>query len=170
MAKNRTVWVTLPDGSRVTREEGFQAWLAKTEAQMDLEFLNDDLTDLPDDPYNAAGLDMVEQHLIKNYPDSDDILADRDMMDQYVRFVGECFVRGLGYSWTCLPGYQSRGPIEFAVEREDIDSYLEVPRLVTMAAHRQTGEEWSYVYGYSVEDIEKLATLDNTISQASPLD
>lgn len=152
----KTVWITLPDGTRVTREEGFHAWLAKTEAQMDLEFLHDDLTDLPADPYNTIGLDMVEKHLIDHYPDSDDILADRDMMDQYVRFLGESFVRGLAFSWTCMPGYQSAGSTEFAVEREDIDCYLEIPRLVTAAAHHQTGKEWSYVYGFMVRDIEKL--------------
>lgn len=52
------------------RDDGFAAWLAKTDYQLEFEFLDGDVPSMPEPPFSAEGLRAAEAELLRRYSDS----------------------------------------------------------------------------------------------------
>jgi hypothetical protein len=135
-------------GGAVSRDEGFQSWLAMNDYLLDCEFLAGDVPGMPDDPYSEAGLRLAEAEMLRQFSGTDDVLApaNREMFDKFIRFLGATFVNGLGFQWTNKPVGYDDGKAYIAVEMPRIDTQLSIPSLVTAAAKRRTGDEWAFVF------------------------
>ncbi len=139
---------TSREGSTVSRDEGFRAWLAMSDYLLDCEFLAGDVVGVPDDPYSEVGLRVAEAEMLRRFSGIDDALtpANSDMFDKFIRFVGAAFVNGLGFQWTSKPAGHDDGRAYIAVEMPGINTQLSIPSLVTAAADRRTGDEWEFVF------------------------
>lgn len=147
--------IPLPDGSSITRDEGFAAWLEMNDYLLDAEFLTFDVDRMPTQPYSAAGLDVAEADLLRRFDGLDALRADRAMFDKFIRFVGEAFVVGLGFRWTNRPAGGDDGRPYLAVEHPKLTGgQIEVPTTVTSAVARRSGTEWSFVYRNMAEDLQ----------------
>ncbi|PZS32391.1 MAG: hypothetical protein DLM58_09885 [Pseudonocardiales bacterium] len=137
-----------PQSGRGSRDVGFRAWLAMNDYLLECEFLDGDVTGMPDEPYSEAGLRVAEAEMLRRFSGIDDALAsaNREMFDKFIRFVGAAFVNGLGFQWTNKPAGHDDGKAYIAVEMPSIDTQLSVSSLVTAAAKRRTGDEWAFVY------------------------
>lgn len=145
------------EGGKVSRDEAFQAWLAMNDYLMDGEFLAGDVPDMPDDPYTEEGLRAAEAEMLRRFSSIDDALApdNREMFDKFIRFLGRTFVNAIGFRWTNKPVGRNDGTAYIAVERPDIDTQLSIPRLVTTAVDRRTGDEWAFVFRNMKKRVEK---------------
>lgn len=145
------------DAGRVSRDEGFAAWMAMMDHLVEDDFLTFDVEGMPEDPYSEEGLRVAEAEALRRFDGPTTALAaeNREMYDKFVRFVGEAFVRGLGGQWTNVPmvddGKAYLG-IRFPWRRET----LTIPTLFTSALHRRTGEEWAFVYRNMREDRDQI--------------
>jgi hypothetical protein len=132
---------------KVSRDDGFAAWLAMNDYLLDCEFLAGDVPGMPDDPYTEEGLRIAEAEALRRFSSIPDVLAaeNRHMFDKFVRFIGETFVRGLGGHWTNKPLVDD-GKAYVGVGFPWRETTLEIPTMVTSAVARRTGDEWSFVY------------------------
>ena len=139
------------------RDEGFTSWLAMNDYLLDCEFLAGDVPGMPDDPYTVAGLRAAEAEALRRFASVSEMLAadNRAMLDKFVRYVGETFVR-LGGEWTNKPLVDNGKPY-VGVRFPWREHTLEVPTLVTSAAARRTGDRWARVYVMAQEDRDAAA-------------
>jgi hypothetical protein len=134
--------IPVPGGRTVTRDEGFASWLAMNDYLVEEDFLLNDVDGMPEDPYSAEGLTVAEAAALERFPDKQSVVApeNRELFDKFIRFIGEAFVKGLGFSWTNKPKGFDDGKAYIAVENTTIDAQLEVAKLLTMAVSRRTGD------------------------------
>jgi hypothetical protein len=147
--------IPVPDGRTVTRDEGFASWLAMNEYLVEDDFLVNDVDGMPADPFSAEGLAVAEAAALQHFADRAAVTApdNRELFDKYIRFIGEAFVRGLGFTWTNKPKAFDDGRAYLAVENATLDAQLEVGKMLTAAMSRRTGEEWAFVYRNMQEDL-----------------
>jgi hypothetical protein len=144
------------------RQEKFEAWLAMNDYLLDCEFLAGDVPGMPDDPYSRAGLVVAEANALERWANAEEALAP-DSIDMYwklVRFVGETFVRTLGYEWTCVPNHSDdQGESWIAVQFPGDDLQLQLPGLVTTVISPERGRKggrWAWVWDNMAEDTAKI--------------
>ncbi|WP_280253390.1 hypothetical protein [Nocardia abscessus] len=138
------------------RDPRWLAWLERMDEQLN-RFFTEKVTDMPEDPWSAEGLNRAEAAALRIFPtmESVDLPENREVADQFHRYVGEVFRRNFEGEWYNVPSYDDEqrtrgfGP----VIREGYNpEYLTVVPLLTTAMFRRTGVEWSQIFGYSEED------------------
>jgi hypothetical protein len=139
--------IPVPDGTTVTRDEGFAAWLAMNEYLVEEDFLVFDIDAMPDDPYTEDGLRVVEAAALERFPDVDSALApeNREAFDKFVRYLGTAFVQGLGGQWTNKP-LTDDGRAFIGVRFPWVETPLNIPTMITAAITRRSGDEWAFVW------------------------
>lgn len=135
----------------VDRDEGFAAWLAMNEYLLE-DFLDNDVTGMPDDPFSEEGLRIAEAEALRRFDSKDAALApeNRELYDKFVRFLGEAIARGVGGAWTNKPLHDD-GKAYLGLSFPWRKETLAIPTLFTTALARRTGEEWAFVYGNLVK-------------------
>lgn len=135
------------------RDEGFASWLAMNDYLLDCELLAGDVPGMPDDPYTEEGLRVAEADALRRFSSVAELVAptNRDMLDKFVRYVGQTFVRGLGGQWTNRPLVDT-GRAYVGISFPWREHTLEIPTLVTSAIARRTGDRWARVYTMAQED------------------
>jgi hypothetical protein len=128
-------------------DQGFQAWLAMMDYLVEDDFLVFDVDDMPEDPYSEAGLRIAEAAALRSFATIEDVLApgNRELYDKFVRFIGQTFVRALGFRWTNVP-VTDNGTAYLGIENPAIKTALEVATLLTSAVARRSGDEWAFVF------------------------
>ncbi|WP_024805633.1 hypothetical protein [Nocardia sp. BMG51109] len=122
-------------------------------AQID-KFLNETVPDMPDNPWSAEGLDHAERAALAIFPDINATKKpeNRDVADQFHRYIGEVFRRSFEGSWYNVPDSDDRGHgFEPAIRLPYTDIYSEVISNLTVAVHRKTGKEWSWIFDRNKE-------------------
>ncbi|GAB2675845.1 hypothetical protein [Nocardia goodfellowii] len=131
-------------------------WLAAMDEQR-ARFFSETVPDMPADPWSPEGLDHAEAAALRRFPDMEsvELPKNRDIADQFHRYVGETFRRNFGGKWYNVPSFDDEqrsrgfGPIirdEFSAE------YLDVITLLTASMHRRTGSEWSRIFGFVAQE------------------
>ncbi|MFB8276971.1 hypothetical protein [Nocardia colli] len=135
------------------------AWLEGMNKQID-RFLNETVPDMPEDPWTAEGLRHAETTALKIFPNREVVLVpeNRDVADQFSRYVGETFRRNFEGEWRNEPSFDDRrSPLGFGpvVRTPENPEYLDVVHLLTATVHHRTGDHWSRIFGYSTEGFAK---------------
>jgi hypothetical protein len=135
------------------RGEGFQAWLAKTEYLLEGEFLDGDVTGMPENPYTEEGLRIAEAEALRRFASSAEIRepANREMYGKFMRYVGETFVQALGAEWTSSPMVDDGKPY-IGLRYPWKPKTVNVATLVTSALARRSGDQWAFVFRMADED------------------
>ncbi|MCM6776446.1 hypothetical protein NDR87_21105 [Nocardia sp. CDC159] len=144
------------------RDQQDPRWLAWVE-RMDEElakFLSETVSDMPENPWTAEGLRRAEQAALERFPESgyEDRPENRELVDQFARFLGEVFRRNFEGEWYNVPEYDDEnrsrgfGPV---IQEGYNPMYLDVIPLLGTAIVRRTGEEWTTIFGYSQQDYAK---------------
>jgi len=126
------------------------AWLARMDEQI-ARFLSETVPDMPENPWSADGLRRAEQSALEHFPASEFVILpeNRDIADQFHRFVGEVFRRNLDGHWMNVPSYDDRqktrgfGPV---IYQPYVEIYLTVVQQLTAAMSRRTGSVWAQIY------------------------
>ncbi|MEC3955808.1 hypothetical protein VMT65_22435 [Nocardia sp. CDC153] len=138
------------------------AWLAEMDGALET-FFSVDVPDMPADPFTAAGLTHAEQSLMARFSSADPLLEpeNAEVADRFQRYLGETFIRsGFEGRWMNVRISDDRDTNVFFDRRgfEPVVSepfnavFIDVVSLILTAAHRRTGEEWTWVYGHSAND------------------
>lgn len=138
-----------------TRSEWFAAWLSMNDFVIEDQFFVDDVPNMPDNPYSEGGLRVAEAAALASFTDTQQVLApdNRELFDRYLRYLGETFVRALGFIWTNTPKAFDDGKPFVAVGNDQIDVQIEIPPLLTSAVARRTGDEWAFIFRNTAEDL-----------------
>lgn len=125
-------------------------------------FFTVDVPDMPADPFSSAGLAHAEHALIAMFASADPLLEleNAAVADRFQRYVGEAFARSFEGQWMNVrvsddPDsgvFFDRRGFAPAVYRPFNGAFVDVVSMVLMAAHRRTGQEWTFVYGHSASD------------------
>ncbi|WP_405159851.1 hypothetical protein OG203_25745 [Nocardia sp. NBC_01499] len=150
--------VELQQLERDQQDPRWLAWLGDMDRQID-RFLNETVPDMPNNPWSAEGLRLAEKAALELFPTpaSVDQPENRDLADQFHRFVGEVFRRNFEGVWRNVPSFddakRSRGfgPV---IQRPFAVFYLGVIQTLTTAIDRRAGNIWSQSFGYSEEDYQ----------------
>ncbi|MGI9092891.1 MAG: hypothetical protein ACR2FF_05515 [Mycobacteriales bacterium] len=147
--------IPLPDGETISRDEGFQSWLAMNDYLIECEFLVYDVEGMPENPYSEQGLRVAEADFLRRFASAEDMLTpeNREMFGKFIRFVGEVFVHALGFGWTNKPTAFDDGKPYLGIEHPAVGQ-IDVPRSVTAAVYRRSADEWGFVFRNMKEDIE----------------
>ncbi|WP_433662065.1 hypothetical protein ACQPW1_07890 [Nocardia sp. CA-128927] len=140
-------------------DQNWLAWLADMDVQIH-KFFTETVPDLPENPWTAEGLQHAEAAALKLFPDWETVPLpeNRDVADQFSRYVGEVFRRNFEGIWRNEPSFDSRrNPLGFGpvIHTPENPEYLDVVNLLTAAMHRRTGNEWSRIFGYSTDGFAK---------------
>ncbi|WP_405134011.1 hypothetical protein [Nocardia sp. NBC_01388] len=143
------------------QDPAWLAWLAEMDGALET-FFAVDVPGMPTDPFTAAGLAHAEQALMAMFESADPLLEPENaaVADRFQRYVGETFVRSFESRWMNVRISENRDTDVFfgrrgfepVVIRPFQDSFVDVVSMVLTAAHIRTGEEWTWIYGNSVED------------------
>ncbi|WP_067682742.1 hypothetical protein [Nocardia miyunensis] len=140
--------------AELERDQEDPKWLdwvnpERMESQL-AKFLTETIPDMPDDPWSAEGLDRAEREILNRFATMDDAESseNRDLADQFTRYIGEVFCRKFEGRWHNVRGtggarYPEFGP---AVDREWSEMYLDVANLVTATVHRHWGDYLSTIF------------------------
>ncbi|WP_280383380.1 hypothetical protein [Nocardia wallacei] len=122
----------------------WQEWLDGIRSRMST-FLTATVPGMPQPWWSNDALHHIEDVFARFFPDEDS-LSNPDkfgIADQFVTYIGECFVRRAGGIWMNLPGegqplYESFGPgVFFGYSKDDINC---VESLASAAESRDFGE------------------------------
>ncbi|WP_406267329.1 hypothetical protein OH799_22125 [Nocardia sp. NBC_00881] len=102
-------------------------------------------------------MDHAEAAALLIFPtmESVDLPENREIADQFHRYIGEVFRRNFEGEWYNVPECDDPqrthgfGPV---VRRPFNELYLTVISQLTTAMHRRTGTEWSRIFEFSAED------------------
>ncbi|MFI6168799.1 hypothetical protein ACIBCN_18610 [Nocardia sp. NPDC051052] len=122
-------------------------------------FLNETVPDMPNNPWSAEGLRRAEKAALELFPTTASVeqSENRDVADQFHRFVGEVFRRNFEGVWLNVPTFddaeRSRGfgPV---IQRPFAQFYLGVIQTLTTAIDRRVGDIWAQGFAYSEEDFQ----------------
>ncbi|MGV9680734.1 hypothetical protein ACWDSJ_36150 [Nocardia sp. NPDC003482] len=136
---------TTAELEQIARDQQDPKWLEWVadelmEAQL-RKFFTETVPNMPENPWSAEGLDRAESEILARFATMDDVdrPENRDVADQFTRFIGEVFRRNFEGGWYNVPGmsgerYPDFGPV---IRDEWTDAYLDTANLVTATVHRQ---------------------------------
>ncbi len=118
-------------------------WYRQMDEQLAV-FTTETIPDLPQPFWSDSAMDRVETVFVDFLPNEDSVTdpANYGIADQFIRWVGECFVRRYGWQWCYVPDggglYPNFGPALRGFD-EDPDP-LYIVSLVKAATHDDFGE------------------------------
>ncbi|MFF0491019.1 hypothetical protein ACFYTQ_18520 [Nocardia sp. NPDC004068] len=128
------------------------AWVAPELMETQLrKFLTDTVPDMPDDPWTAEGLAQAECVALELFPTMQATRSpeNRDVADQFHRFIGEVFRRNFEGSWYNVPSFDdSQGTHGFGpvIKLPFAEFYFTVIQQLTTVIDRHTGKQWAWIY------------------------
>lgn len=131
------------------------AWLADMDTQLG-KFFTDTVPDMPANPWTAEGLAHAEAAALTIFPESgaEDLPENRDVSDQFHRFIGETFRRNFEGEWRNVPSLGGGQPLHGfgpVVLEPYVEMYLDVIPIFSTALFRRSGNELSFVFERSAD-------------------
>ncbi|TCK00552.1 hypothetical protein [Nocardia alba] len=143
------------------RDPAWLAWLAEMDPALET-FFAEDVTDMPSDPFSADGVATAELAAIARFSSVEAVLAPENAAaaDRFQRYFGEAFVRSFEGRWmnvrvaasASLDVFFDRRGCSPVVRCPFAEFYVDTLSQLLGAVHYRNGEEWTWVYGHSVND------------------
>lgn len=136
------------------RDPAWIAWLGDMDAVV-TNFVHTEFADTTVDPFSADGLLVAEARALERFGSIAEFKAEEngELADQYVRYLGEVFVRNFDGRWVNI--LQPTKGLVASVEYPYPGWYLNPRSFITAALHRRTGKEWAFVFGNEAVDYAK---------------
>ncbi|MEV0766225.1 hypothetical protein [Nocardia sp. NPDC050435] len=113
-------------------------------------FFTETVPDMPEDPYTVEGLDAAEAAQLRLWPAADGSEPDQEVLDQFIRYIGETYRRTLGGEWINLAQWSSHVPrlrTLHPIIRADYSELGIVPaQSVAIADEERTGRAYREFY------------------------
>ncbi|AKU18223.1 hypothetical protein VV02_24165 [Luteipulveratus mongoliensis] len=132
----------------------FLDWLSAMDDELKV-FFNEDVPDMPADPWTEEGLRHAEHAALAYYWADDPMDLDwPERSTRFARYLGEVFVRSFEGTWKWID-VNRNGTKEPVVRRPATDVYFEVDRQVGAAMSARTGDKWAWLFEQSREHYER---------------
>ncbi|AKU16597.1 hypothetical protein [Luteipulveratus mongoliensis] len=135
----------LEQRERDQKDPAFRAWLGQMDDELKV-FFEQDVPDMPADPWTAEGLKHAERAAISYFWAQDLDWPERE--ERFARYLGEVFVRNFEGSWRWIAMRPQKSPGKEPVVRQPATpNYLVVRRHVKAALSERSGEKWARLFG-----------------------